>query len=176
MMKKAIFWIIATVMLAVIFHLAAIIAAPYSIMGILAYKNKKAGAKVNTIYHLAPSSEKSRRVVRPSPDLIYSAISYDLSKTSLRISAPIPDTYWSLSIFAPDTENFYVINDKQVQSKKIELIITPKGHKPPSIENAIHVESPSEKGVVILRMLIQDEDRLGDLLKIQKQARCEGIE
>jgi uncharacterized membrane protein len=176
MMKKVIPWIIATVILAVIFHFVTIMAVPNSIMRLLAYKNEKVGRKVNTIYHRPPVSEKSRGVVRPSPDLIYSAISYDISKNSLRISAPIPDTYWSLSIFASDTENFYVINDKQVQSNNIELILTGKGKKQPSIENAILVESPSDRGVVLLRMLIQDEAGIDDLVKIQKQAKCEVIE
>ncbi len=174
-MKKMIPWIIATVILAAIFHFAAILAAPHSIMLMLAYKNRKAGRQVNTIYHAPPVSEQSRRVVRPSPDLIYSAISYDVSKNSLRISVPIPDTYWSLSIFTPDTENFYVINDKQVQSNNIELILTGTAKKQPSIENAILIESPSNRGVAILRTLIQDEDRIDELVELQKQAKCEVI-
>lgn len=176
MIKKIMPWIIVGTVLSVVIHLATVGAVPTAIMGLLKYKSRKAGIEVNTIFHAPPVTEKSRRVVRPSPDLIYSSIVYDLGNSAIRITAPIPETYWSLSIFSSDTENFYVVNDRQVGSKTIELILYSNGKKPANPGKAILVESPSESGVVILRMLIENEDKIEALQGIQRQANCEVID
>jgi len=172
-MKKTISWGIAVIALSILFHLATIAAFPTAVMGTLGYKSKKAGIKTNTIKHSPPVTEGSRSVVRPSPDLIYSIIGYDVSKNAIKVTAPIPDTYWSLSCFTSDTENFYVINDQQIKGGEIEFILYGKGGKPADTGNAIVVESPSNRGAVLLRMLIKDEKKLPALQKIQHQARCD---
>ena len=120
--------------------------------------------------------EKARRVVRPSPNLLYSACGYDVSKGPIRLSAPIPkDTYWSLSIFAANTDNFFVINDRQAKSDRVEVILVNKGGTVPDPGDAIVVEAKAIVGAVLFRMLIPDESRLDELIGIQKQARCELI-
>jgi hypothetical protein len=40
----------------------------------------------------------------------------------------------------------------------------------PQVENARGVVAPTKKGVFLLRSLIEDKDRLGDLIKIHKPA------
>jgi uncharacterized membrane protein len=42
----------------------------------------------------------------------------------------------------------------------------------PNAENAKIVVAPTEKGVILLRMLITDEDKVNDLKKIQRSATC----
>jgi len=172
-MKKIIPWIIATLVVSVIVHVVTIAAIPTAIMGVVGYKSRKAGITANTIVHAPMVTEKARRVVRPSPDLIYSSIGYDVRETAIRVTAPIPDTYWSLSIFSSDTENFYVINDQQIDGKAIDLILYGKGGKPADTGEAIAVESPSARGVVLLRMLIKDEEKVAELQDIQRQAKCD---
>jgi hypothetical protein len=42
----------------------------------------------------------------------------------------------------------------------------------PHAENAQVVVAPTSKGVFLLRSLIENEDKLSDLIKIQKAAAC----
>ena len=174
-MKKKLTWLAATFLLAVIFHLATLYFFPYAVMRGLAYKNAREGRQVNILYHAPPVTEESRRVVRPSPDLLYSYMEFDVSETALHITAPIPDTYWSLSIFSSDTENFFVINDRQLPAGQLTLILKGRGKVRTPPEGTMVVEAPTDKGVVLFRMLIKDEADIEDLMKIQKKAICRAM-
>ena len=171
-MKNWVKWILATVILAAVIHLVTVIAIPYGIMLSLKLKSDKANRKVNTLFHAPRVTAESRRVVRPSPDLLYSACGYDVSKEALRFTVPIPDTYWSLSFFASNTDNFFVVNDRDVKSKHIKILLVGSNTSYPDPGDAQVVVSPTNKGVAIFRILITDEDRLNHLIQVQKQATC----
>ncbi len=173
-MKARLAWILVTVMLAALFHVLTVNAYPYYVMYRLAQKRQ---GTVNTITHRPPTTAESRAVVRPSPDLLYSACGYDVREKPLRITARVPDnTYWSLSIFAANTDNFFVINDRQVESKRIEVILVGEGNPRPDARDAITVEAPTDVGAVLFRTLVTDEEKIDDLIEIQKQAKCAPLE
>jgi len=97
---------------------------------------------------------------------------YDVAETPLRITAVIPDTYWSVSFYQRNTDNFFVLNDRQVKSNPVDIILVAKGRPVPNAENAKIVVAPTEKGAILSRMLITDEDKVNDLKKIQRSATC----
>ena len=174
-MKRWIAKIIAFLVLAVGFHLTTIFLYPYGIMLALSEKRAKAGREVNRFYHASRMTSASRDVVRPSPDLLYSLAAFDVSKAPLKISAQVPDTYWSLSFYATNTDNFFVVNDRELDSKKAEfLLVGPKTPVPESGDAKV-VVAPTERGAVLIRMLITDENRVNDLIRLQKLAVCEPV-
>ncbi len=100
---KKLKWILALIFFTLLFHLLTIKIYPYYEM--LKLKMSRA-SKMNDIFHEQRITDRSRKVVRPSPNLIYSACGFDLSESPLRIKAIIPDdTYWSVSMFALNTDN-----------------------------------------------------------------------
>ncbi|MCJ7774380.1 MAG: DUF1254 domain-containing protein [Desulfobacterales bacterium] len=171
-MKTWIKWILATVILAVAFHLLTVILYPNVIMGVVMKKAEDTYGGVNKVVHAPPTTSAARRVVRPSPDLLYSACVYDVSKGPVNITARVPDTYWSLSFYETNTDNFFVINDRQVKSRNVEFILTKSGTSYPDAGGTEVIEAPTERGFFLFRMLVQDEDKIEDLIKIQKQAIC----
>ena len=175
-MKAWIRWIVATLVLAVIFHVATVMAIPHLVMKI-AHKRilKRAGSEVNTLIHSPRVTVDSRDVVKPSPDLLYSLCVYDVSEKPLRITAPVPDTYWSLSFYQTNTDNFYVLNDRQAKTNPVEVVLVGPSMRVPDIANAEVVVAPTEKGIFLLRTLIMNEGKLEDLIKIQKKARCKSL-
>ena len=175
-MKTWIRWIVATLVLAVVFHLATVMAIPHLVMKV-AYKGilKRAGSQVNTLLHSPRVTVDSRNVVKPSPDLLYSIGVYDVSEKPLRITAPVPDTYWSLSLYQTNTDNFYVLNDRQAKTNPVEIVLVGPEMGVPNVANAEVVVAPTGKGVFLLRTLIMDEDKLEDLIKIQKKARSKSL-
>jgi uncharacterized membrane protein len=162
-------------MLAVAFHMATVMLYPTGRLLALSLKGKREGRKVNRIYHAPRVTAASRHVVRPSPDLLYSICSYDVSEAPLRITASVPDTYWSLSLYASNTDNFFVINDRQVLSKKLEMVLVGPDSDAPEGTTARVVVSPSDRGVALIRTLITDEATVADLQHAQRQARCESL-
>lgn len=169
-MKSWIKWILATIILAAIIHVVIVKSIPYYIMKRLGTKSVH---RVNTIIHAPPTSADFRRVVRPSPDLLYSACGYDVSERPLRITAVVPgDTYFSISAFSANTDNFFALNDRQVKSKQMEIILVKKGTDYPGAGSAKVVETPTDRGIVLFRMLIKDRARLDEYIRLQKQASC----
>ena len=91
-------------LIAAIVHVASLRLLPRLIM--LHTMSAIARSGANTILHPPRSSASSRRVVRPSPDLLYSICVYDLRAAdgAVRVSIhDMPDTYWSVSVFDADT-------------------------------------------------------------------------
>jgi uncharacterized membrane protein len=132
----------------------------------------------NTMQFSKRPDATSRRVVRPSPDLLYAACPFDLSKGPLRVTARVPhSTYWSVSAFDARTNNFFVRNDRQIAGDSIEIIALPQGMAPPyeSEQAPIVLVSPTETGLVLVRLLINDERDLAKLVAIQHQADCATI-
>jgi uncharacterized membrane protein len=174
-MKKWLLMILATLALAAVFHVLTVMAFPKAIMVALDWKRKDFWS-LNVLYHEPRVTADSKAVVRPSPDLLYSVCSYDVSKEPLRITAPVPDSYWSLSFFASNTDNFFVINDREVNSNPVEILLVGPGVSYKSPGNAQVVTSPSTRGVALIRILITDEDRIEELTTIQRQASCSPVD
>jgi len=176
-MKKNLSWIIAVLVLAAVFHLVAVKAFPTLVMNKLAKTSQESGILPNTIFHSPRVDDKSRRVVRPSPDLIYSICGYDVSQKPLRITAPIPNTsYWSLSLFASNTDNYFIVNDQQLKSGHLNLVLVGKGQSYSKDDDAIVVEAQTNIGAALFRMLVPDENKVEQLIKTRKMAKCQSVE
>lgn len=163
-------WLVLTLVLAVAIHIAFVRAFPRIVMIVVGRLFK---GPVNEMIHMPPTTARSRAVVRPSPDLLYSAVIYDVSERPLRIDAAIPETYWSISFFANNTDNFFVENDRDIGADSATFILLAPGQPAPELSTARIVRAQSTKGVVLLRSLVRDAGRIDDLIAVQKQARCD---
>jgi uncharacterized membrane protein len=58
--------------------------------------------------------------------LVFSGI--DAADGAVRVSThDMPETYWSVSVFDADTNNFYALNDRQAKSGAADFILMPQG-------------------------------------------------
>jgi uncharacterized membrane protein len=105
------------------------------------------GAQVNAIAHIPPTDETSRRVVRPSPDLLYSVCALDLSNGPVRIRAADWGGYLSLSLFSANTDNVFALNDSEVEGD-IDVLVARGGES--------DVALGSTRGIAIIRRLATD--------------------
>lgn len=163
---------IAALLIAVVVHVIVVLAAPGKIMAVAMDKISGGGARINVWSHAPRTSIASRAIVRPSPDLAYSSCVYDLSKGPVRITAPRWDDYASLSIFAANTDNVYVINDRQMPPGGADILLIRKGSARPAT-SAVVVESPSAKGIALLRYLAPTPERFRAAAAARASARCE---
>jgi uncharacterized membrane protein len=167
-------WSAATLAVAGLVHLVTLNALPRLIM---ARVLTRIGA-ANTMHFSQRPDATSRRVVQPSPDLLYAACPFDLAKGPLRLTARVPHrTYWSVSAFDANTNNFFVRNDRQIEGDAIEIIALPRGMAPPdeSGRAPVILVPPTETGLFLVRLLIDDERDLPQLARIQHQADCATI-
>ena len=172
-MKKWVSWLAPIIVLSCGLHLLELWLMPYGIMKIAA---KKLSIKVNTVAHSEPIDATFRRVVSPSPDLLYSVCGFDVSQQPLKIIAAVPpETYFSISGFGSNTDNFFALNDQDFQSDQVEIILASRDFVLPDSINSKIIRSPSPTGIVLFRSLIKDTDKIDDLIHYQKQSSCTPI-
>jgi uncharacterized membrane protein len=176
-MKKWIPWIggtlLAIIGMAIVVNLILVIRVPNDIMEITIAE--RFNYPSNQWIFAPPSTAKNRAVVRPSADLLYSICCYDVSQYPLRLTAVTSD-YWAISGFSMNSDNFFVINDKQANSNPIEVVLIPKGVAFQDPTRKAHViETPSNRGIILIGAVVTNKTALTDLMQIQKQATIEPV-
>ncbi len=166
-MKKWLLWTsLGTLVVAIAVHVITVIAVPRIIM-----KVAFARPPTNQLVKGSKITARSRTAVRPSPDLVYSRVSYDVSKGPIRLTAKVPtDTYWSVSGFQDNTDNFFVVNDRQVKSNPVEIILVRQGRQVSEAGNAHIVVSPTDRGILFVRHLLVSDDKYAELKMIQNES------
>jgi uncharacterized membrane protein len=166
-MKKWLLWTsLGALVVAIAVHIITVIAVPRIIMNVVF-----ARTPANQLLKGSKVTAQSRAVVKPSPDLVYSTVSYDVSKVPIRLTAKVPtDTYWSVSCFQDNTDNFFVVNDRQVKSNPVEIILVRQGMQVPEAGNAHIVVSPTNRGRLIVRHLLVSDDKYAELKMIQNES------
>lgn len=169
---------IATLVLAAVFHIAAVAFLPDVIMAVvskIALQSSK--ASVNSAIHRPRVSHDQQTIVMPSPDLLYTLCVYDVSQKPLRIKVPTPEnTYFSVAMYAANTDNFFVINDRQLERDGREILLVPKGIFYYGSGNYRVVEAPTPQGIILCRTLITDESSIAGMIRIQHQVTIMPVE
>jgi uncharacterized membrane protein len=128
----------------------------------------------NTFHHGRAPTHKSRQIVMPSPDLVYSSCVYDLSVGDLVIAGQLPPQghYWSLSLYAHNTDNYFVLNDRELASRSFEIVVRGKGSGA-AAGAATSVESPTRTGIALIRMIQRTAEDLPVIQASQQSVRCD---
>jgi uncharacterized membrane protein len=166
-------WGAITLVLAAIIHWAAVAYAPDLIMSRAMSVMGTRGT--NVITHGERATAASRRIVKPSPDLLYSQCVFDVSRRPLKITTAAPaNTYWSVAFYAANTDNFFVLNDTDAKGRPATIVLMGQGQTvPPQPEGTRIVTAPTARGIVLFRTLIDDDTREADLDKQRRAAKCE---
>jgi uncharacterized membrane protein len=148
---------------------STLLATPYVLMS--AALDKIATGRINTFVFTQPSTADNQPIVRPSPDLSYSTCVFDLANGSVLLDIePVPDHYWSISIFDARTDVAAVRSDRDTGGKSARLALirkgmaVPKGYEP--------VELRYDKGLALIRILMTDAADYPAIDAIRRTSRC----
>lgn len=142
-------YVCAALIVAVLTHFAIIHMTPRARMSIAIDRLGAGGA--NTWRVGDRVTPLSRTIVRPSPDFAYSACAYDLAQGPLTLRVAPWDSYWSLSLYADNSDNYFVIDDREARNGA-EITLVRSGRRAP--EGAAQVvQSPSQRGIALIRRL-----------------------
>ena len=168
----------ATLALATAVHLLAVWAVPRVIMGRVL---SAAQPEKTTGVFLPPMTDASaRRIVMPSPDLLYATCAFDVGKRPLRIRAdPKSPRYWSIALYADNSDNFFVINDREAAGKPIDIVlIGPKAYAQAPVlpAGASVIDAPSTRGLLLMRVLVADYAADKSVVEAARSTlRCEAL-
>ncbi len=160
-------YVIAALLVAVIAHFVIIFATPTMLMNVVQERLGNSNA-----WHLAERvTQNSRTIVRPSPDFAYSVCPYDLSNGAVQIHVTPWSDYWSLSLYANNSDNYYVLDDREAQNGADVLVIRAGAPAPDRLAATI-VQSPSQRGVALIRRLAPTPDAYAAAARVARGDVC----
>jgi uncharacterized membrane protein len=153
--------ILTLITTAILVHILAVWAAPRLIMQVLMHGPMAQTMNMqNQAAFPPPVTAAARTVVMPSPDLLYSVCVYDVTTGPVRVSAnPNLVSYWSIALYAANSDNFFVINDRKADGKPVDLWLVSEGgtsNARPIPAGSRVVVSPSKTGFLLMRVLTGD--------------------
>ena len=172
-LKTVLIFIVAVVAI----HLLTIWAAPRLIMQVVMNGSRAQALNMqNRAAFSAPITAASRDVVMPSPDMLYSMCVFDLSKGPVRIAAnPELKTYWSIALYAANSDNFFVVNDRQAAGAPVDLwLVGPDTKAMAAPPGSKLVASPSTQGFLLMRVLTGNYEAEKSVVEpARRTLRCE---
>lgn len=170
-MSGAAKYVWAALIVAVIAHFAFIIATPRALMHVAI---ERIGGGHFNAWRLSPRvTPESRAIVRPSPDFAYSACAYDLSNGPVEMRVTPWNAYWSLSLYADNSDNYFVIDDREARDGADITLIRRGGEHP---RDAVRVvESPSQRGIALIRRLAPAPDDYAAAAQVAQSDLCSAL-
>lgn len=160
-------YLVAGLLAAIVTHVVVIHAAPRLMMNV-ALKQLSEG-RYNA-WRIAPRvTPASRTIVRPSPDFAYSACPYDLSEGPVTINVAPWDEYWSISLYAANSDNFFVLDDREVRGGA-QLVVARRNDEVDA--GAQRVNSPSRRGIALIRRLAPTSETYAAAAQVAERDVC----
>jgi len=136
------------------------------------------GAAANELRVSPVITAEMRSVVMPNPDFLYLTAFYDLSDGPIRLHGDMPDsTYWSVSMYHPNTVNWYVKNDMDYGSSSLDIKIrhavsAASHHNPDEM-----ILCDKKEGFLLMRVLITDrtEERIDEYQNLLGKIKLEKL-
>jgi uncharacterized membrane protein len=142
-----------------VLHILATFVAPQVTTG-QAYGRLTAGAPVHQMTVLPPLTPATQKVAFMSADSFYAVCPFDTRKSSVAVVARLPAPGWTLGLFSPEGENFYLAVAQPERPLDVALLLvanddrftglTPqaRGQMP---RNAAQLKVPADRGFVLVR-------------------------
>ncbi len=147
-------------LVAALTHALALWALPKVIMGGAMRSLSAATGGANP--GLPPMTDHTqRRIVMPSPDLLYGTCVWDVSQRPLQVHARLDGVpYASVALYGANSDNFLAVSGRQHGGESVSLWIigpsTPEAGRPRPPAGARVVQAPSDKGLLLMRVLVGD--------------------
>jgi uncharacterized membrane protein len=164
-------YVLAALVVAALTHVALIHATPRMLMNVAFDRLSADGANA---WRLADRvTPDSRAIIRPSPDFAYSACAYDLTDGPLTLRVAPWRAYWSISLYAGNSDNYFVVDDREARNG-VEVVLVRRLRDAPE-DAARVVQSPSARGIALIRRLAPTRDEYNRAREIARGDVCGAI-
>ena len=150
---------------------AIIYQAPRSVMSMIETRIVQGAGGWNACYHNQIYGPRPQAARRANPDSIISSMAYDLSQGPVRVSGPVWPRYWSLSLYQQNSDNYFVINDRELASDNFDFVLS-YGDQIVSESSSVPISSPTRKGILLVRRFAASEDDMPGIIANQTAMYC----
>ena len=128
--------------------------------------DRAAGVQRPVFPPLADAS--ARQVVMLNPDLLYGLCALDLERGPMIVRVdPRLSTYWSIALYSSNSDNFFVLNDREAGQRPVSLRISA------TADQSDTIVAPSKKVLLLMRVLVPDRTHGMDALEAARSSlRC----
>ena len=173
MMRRWLFPIVAGGLVALGAYQATLLATPYALMQAALKKIGDRGPE-NQFAFSPMTTAANQTIVRPSPDLAYAACAFDVSKGPVLVDVqPVPDHYWSVSIFDARTDVAAVRSDRDTKGKAARLALVNAGQTAPAGYEPVRVGY--DRGLVLIRILVAPASTFPTIDAIRRKSTCKQL-
>jgi uncharacterized membrane protein len=161
--------LIVTGGVAVITHVALLYATPRLVMAEVVRVAGVRSGGINRIDFADRVTDANQIVVRASPDFLYASCAYDLSAGPLLVLTPtVPGTHSVVAAFSENMDNFLVAADWD--GATLAYVLAEAGSRPAT--SVPVVASPSRRGLVLIRVFVNDESAAARIDAARRFAVC----
>jgi uncharacterized membrane protein len=165
-------WILMTMAWASLFLLIALRRLPILVTRLTVRGlGKRIGAEPWNRFHCSGLvNAKEDPIPLTNPDMLVMFGAYDASRQPVRLRCTVPtwDTYWSISLCAWNTDNFFVLNDSAAECKEFDLIIVGSRGSHQKREKEVVVEAPTDRGVIFVRAVVKDRENRDEIARVEQ--------
>lgn len=179
-MKRTILFLVGGLLLGGVIHIAVVFMIPY-------YADRDAWAQTGDFgaddeFHILPLPQAGAEPLRSlDPSMLHAVCRFSLADGPVRITANLPDDFWSIAVFDRRGRNVYSLNDRSAERTRLDLaVITPvqmaqlRQNPPEALETAIVIELPLREGFALLRVFVADETKFDVAAEAVQSASCSG--
>lgn len=177
-MRKILLPIVAGLVLGGAVHLISILAMPRLAQNDAFARLSRLG-DVNRVVQIPDPTPFEATLPRMDPATVSTACVYDLSRGPLQVRVPTTPDLTSVAFFTREGRFFYALNDRAANRRAVELQLMtgPQRAALPQDEeitaaDRLIVESPTERGIVIIRAFVREPGAKEAIRKLLEGARC----
>jgi len=151
-------WSLATLFLAIIVHIAAVLSVPRMANQTL-WHTLYNGLEPHSAALLSGTDARAP-LDDLDPLMVIAACRYDLSAGAVSFALPVVRNYWSLAFYTPRKTMYFTLNDRTTESLENGIFAVTREEAPrfyadlPADQNPpLVIEAPDAQGIAVLRIL-----------------------
>ncbi len=177
------FWVVMTLLIAVAAHITYVLFEP----GLVFQKklNALSAAKPDNSFFILPHEEQSQLFPTATANDVVGVCKYDLDAGRVVLSAKLPRSYWTVSIYTDSGAQIYALDDVQAGSNSFtvdltraktllqQLLAKNDGEDGGQIENlGWKVESTERRGLAVIWVPLSDVLMRDGVEKTIRESDC----
>lgn len=147
-------------LLAVFTHVALLFGAPFVAADFSFARMLERGGAVNHVVAFDRVRAGDENVPLTNADTRGARAVIDLSAGPLTLDALVPEgaAYWSLTVFAHNTDTITVVSDQDLPPGPVRFLLLGPGHQPGAAEGRTLIRVPTRRAYLLVRSFQNDPD------------------
>lgn len=177
----SLYTVVLAIVAGAIIHISATLLLP-QLARASAFQRLSESLPVNRMRVLRPADASSQPIPYLGPDIRLAVCHYDVSDGPVAVTAALPDKGWSLGLYSPAGDNFYVLPAQEQRAGSITLTLIAKGERsfsllslgrPAAVQSISQIEVPAGTGFIVIRAPVRGRAFTGEIEANLNRATCE---